>query len=231
MESNKPNPSLTTEKDSQEDKLSKGINYKEKSGFWWETTKFALIVLFIVIPVRLYVVQPFIVSGESMEYTFNSGQYLLVDELSYLWSNPERGDVIVFHYPLDTKKYFIKRIIGLPGDTVEIHSDQVIIKNKENPNGIVLEQSFLSSDLLVNNANYKQDFIVPDGQYFVMGDNRLHSSDSRVWGMLSRNLIVGRPVVRLLQINSSGSSWLPVSFISPSDMGPYPGEHREIDGK
>ncbi|MFZ2038633.1 MAG: signal peptidase I [Minisyncoccia bacterium] len=231
MEPNNSNLSLPKDQ-ADNSNLPKAERFKAKPGFWWETTKFALIILFIVIPLRLYIVQPFIVSGQSMEHTFESGQYLLVDELSYRWSNPERGDVIIFHYPLDTKKYFIKRIIGLPGDTVEINGDEITIKNEENLSGTILKDDFLANELLTKNPGFKKTYTLTDTQYFVLGDNRLQSSDSRVWGTLDRKYIVGRPIVRLLEITSSfADSWFPIKFISPKDMGLYPGQHREIDEK
>src|SRR3989338_9340260 len=86
----------------------------------WETVRFIFIALLIVIPIRLFIAQPFIVSGASMDPTFTDGQYLIVDEVSYRFNEPIRGDVIIFKYPKDPKKYFIKRIIGLPRHTVSI---------------------------------------------------------------------------------------------------------------
>ena len=241
MEPNHQHASASDHDIMQEHKLARSINYKKKPSSWMEMTKFAIIVLFIVIPLRLYVVQPFIVSGQSMEYNFETGQYLLVDELSYRWSNPERGDVIVFRYPNDTKKYYIKRIIGLPGDIVDVNFNKVTIKNKENPNGIVLRDDFISP-LLINvvppdltkmtqdDKKNLQTVSLADNQYFVMGDNRLHSSDSRSWGTLDKKFIVGRPIVRLIELNPPGaSSWFPIKFTPFKDIGLYPGEHREID--
>src|SRR3989344_5716676 len=99
------------------------VAYKKKVGFWanvWDLLKFAALATIIVLPIRAYVAQPFVVSGRSMVPTFQNGQYLIVDEISYRFHSPQRGDVIIFKYPKDPTKYFIKRVIGLPGETVEI---------------------------------------------------------------------------------------------------------------
>jgi signal peptidase I len=98
-----------------------------RKSFWGELLQIVVISLIIVIPFRLYIAQPFLVSGPSMDDTFTNGQYLIVDELTYNIRDPQRGEVVIFHYPLDTKKYFIKRVIGLPGETVQIKNDVVTI--------------------------------------------------------------------------------------------------------
>ena len=113
----------------------------------WEIVKFGLIVLVIVMPIRLYIAQPFIVAGESMAPTFSSGDYLIIDELTYNFiKEPSVGEVVVFRYPQDPSKFFIKRIVGLPGE-----------------------------ELVVDGVEWK----LGDGEYFVMGDNRKASLDSR----------------------------------------------------
>lgn len=176
-----------------------------------EIVEFVVITLVIVVPIRLFVAQPFIVSGTSMDNTFHDGQYLVVDELSYDFHGPSRGDVIVFKYPdtpqatvgqNDSGKYLIKRVIGLPGDTVIVQDNQVTIKNAANPNGFVLNQPFISSDL----GDSREDVTVtlPADQYFVMGDNRAVSYDSRLWGPLPKSDITGRVIARLLPLNFFG---------------------------
>src|SRR3989338_3809347 len=124
-----------------------------------EILRFSLIALLIVVPVRMFIAQPFIVSGASMEQTFHNGEYLIVDQVSYHLHSPERGDVVIFRYPRDPSKYFIKRIIGIPGDTITEE--------------------------------------LGDREYFVMGDNRDESSDSRVWGVLQEERIIGKAFLRL----------------------------------
>lgn len=137
---------------------------EKKGNSVWEFIKFTVIAILIVVPVRLWIAQPFIVSGASMEPTFENGNYLIIDELSYHFRQPEKNEVIVFRYPLDPSKFFIKRLIGLPGETIEINNQKIILGQNE---------------------------------YFVEGDNRPASSDSRIWGPVPENLIVGRVFIRL----------------------------------
>ncbi len=171
---------------------------EKKSGFW-DLVKFAAIALLVVIPIRTFIAQPFIVSGSSMVPTFENRQYLIVDEISYRFNDPKRGDVIVFKYPKDTSLYFIKRIIGLPGETVHIEGSTITIKNKENPEGFVLDETYVK-----NKSENKIDITLAPDEYYVMGDNRSASSDSRVWGTLPRKLIVGRAYVRLFPFSAIG---------------------------
>ena len=174
---------------------------REKDSSFRELAQFALIALLIVLPIRWFVAQPFIVSGASMEETFHDNDYLIVDQLSYHFDEPERGDVIVFKYPKDPSKYFIKRIIALPGEEIEVAGGSVIIKNEANPEGITLNESYAQ---LGQGAHQQRLELGPD-EYFVMGDNRDHSSDSRVWGVLKREEIVGRALLRLLPPNRLGA--------------------------
>ncbi len=155
---------------------------------------FAVIALLIVIPIRWFIAQPFIVRGASMEPTFQTGEYLIVDQLSYRFHQPERGDVIILKYPRDESVYFIKRIIGLPNETVEFQGTKVIIRRGVDTEPITLDQSYVESDR--NRPEYGTYTLGAD-EYFVMGDNRNESSDSRVWGALPAKDIVGRALVRL----------------------------------
>ncbi len=169
---------------------------ESKENFIIETLKFSLIAILIVLPFRIFIAQPFLVSGASMSPNFETGHYLIVDQLSYNFKNPQRGEVVVFKYPNDTKKFFIKRIIGLPNETVKIEGSKIFIKNEENPNGIELKENYVEN-LGQNNT----EITLKDDEYFVMGDNRPASSDSRVWGPLSEKLIVGRAFLRLFPFN------------------------------
>lgn len=173
---------------------------QEKSeNFFTELLKFALLALCIVVPVRLFVAQPFIVSGESMVPTFQNSQYLIVDELTYHFQSPHRGDVIVFRYPKDPSQFFIKRIIGLPGEVVHITDSGISVTRADGSNA-TLDESYV-----VNHGNGgTRDYTVPQGDYFVMGDNRPESSDSRSWGFLPRGNMVGRAFLRLLPFQSAG---------------------------
>ncbi len=173
---------------------------QEKSeNFFTELLKFVLIAAVIVVPLRLFVAQPFIVSGASMDPTFANGQYLIVDELSYHFEAPQRGDVIIFRYPKDPSQFFIKRIIGLPGETVLIRNGQVEIK-KVDGSTVTLNESYVVNLGNGGDATYA----IPQGEYFVMGDNRPESSDSRTWGLLPRQNMVGRAFLRLLPVQNIG---------------------------
>lgn len=164
-----------------------------RSNFWKELLKLVIFALVIVIPFRLFIAQPFIVDGASMDPTFQDGEYLIVDELSYRFRGPERGEVLIFKYPKDPDKYFIKRIIGLPGERISIESGEVIIFNGEHPDGFALVEPYV-----VLEKNENGDFSLKDGEYFVMGDNRRESADSRLWGAVPEENIVGRPIVRFI---------------------------------
>ncbi|MBX4211366.1 MAG: signal peptidase I [Candidatus Yanofskybacteria bacterium] len=166
----------------------------ELGAFIWETVKVVVISLAIIIPVRYYLIQPFFVRGDSMKPNFQDKDYILVDKIDYRLNKPERGDVIVFRYPLDPKEYFIKRIIALPGETIGIQNNTVTIFNAQNPEGFVLDETYLpKTQETVGTMRVKLD----NSEYFVMGDNRLFSSDSRRWGPLNRSYIAGRAWLRL----------------------------------
>lgn len=167
---------------------------EKKESSFLEIVRFALIALIIVLPVRWFVAQPFIVSGASMEDTFHNNEYLVIDRISYRFNEPERGDVIIFRYPNDPSKFFIKRIIALPNETINLNGTTVEIQNAEQSEGFVLNESYAQ----LGSGSRSQSVTLGEGEYFVMGDNRDHSSDSRVWGVLSRDEIVGRAFLRLL---------------------------------
>jgi len=156
--------------------------------------KFALFALIIVIPIRLFIAQPFIVRGASMEPTFDNGEYLIVDQVSYRINPPERGDVVIFRYPKNPSIFFIKRLIGLPGETVEITGERITIRRGVGVEPIALDQSFIDPSRL--NSEYGVYALDAD-EYFVMGDNRSESSDSRTWGPLPKEDLVGRAILRL----------------------------------
>lgn len=167
----------------------------ETNGFLKELLKTGLIVLLIVLPIRLFIAQPFIVSGASMAPTFDTGDYLIIDQITYKFHEPQRKDVVVFRYPKNPEKFFIKRIIGLPGETIELTDTSTTIFNNEHPDGITLEEPYV----LPKNADVESltETLASD-EYFVLGDNRDSSSDSRIWGALPAKHLVGRAYLRLL---------------------------------
>jgi signal peptidase I len=133
--------------------------------------------LILVFAIRTYIAQPFVVSGESMDPTFHTGEYLIVDQITYNFNDPQRGDVIVFRYPVMPSKFFIKRIIGLPGETIKIQGEKVFIKENDTSDFIEIKEDYIEFG--------KDTFMetkLENDQYFVMGDNRLASLDSRIWG-------------------------------------------------
>lgn len=174
---------------------------KEKEESGWELVRFAVVALLVMVPIRVFIIQPFIVSGSSMVPTFEDKNYLIVDEISYRLTQPERYDVVIFKYPdpnpNNQTKYFIKRIIGLPKETVEVKNGSVFVTNTDNPNGFELDQPYVKNKSI---DNVRRE--LKDNEYFVMGDNRNASSDSRSWGPLPKENLVGRAFLRLWPIKS-----------------------------
>ncbi|MES3005410.1 MAG: signal peptidase I [Patescibacteria group bacterium] len=170
---------------------------KENSDFW----RFSSILLVALLALRLFVFGPFLVYGSSMEPTFETGDYLIVDEFTYRLENPKRGDVIVLTPPLAEKQktHFIKRIVGLPGETVIVQGNLVTIKNNENPNGVTLVEPYVKFQ-----STRETTVTLASDEYFVMGDNREVSSDSRIWGPLKRSAITGRAFMRLYPFDQIG---------------------------
>lgn len=165
----------------------------------WDLLRFILVAVAIVLPIRILVAQPFIVSGSSMFPTFKDNQYLIVDQISYRFEDPERGDVVIFRFPLDESKFFIKRIIGLPNETIMIENGIVTITDV-NGQMIKLDEPYLETD---KESHDSFSAILKDGEYFVMGDNRIASSDSRSWGLLPRKNVVGKAFLRLLPVTEA----------------------------
>lgn len=165
---------------------------KNSLAFIWEILKIVIIALLIVIPIRYFLFQPFFVKGQSMEPAFENGDYLIVDEISYRFESPQRGDVIVFKYPQNPSQRYIKRIVGLPGETIAIKTGSVIIFNWEG------SQTLDESDYLSPPVQTPGDVRVSldEDEYFVLGDNRVSSADSRRWGSLARENIIGRVLFR-----------------------------------
>lgn len=134
-----------------------------------------------------------------MDPTFATGDYLIVDKLSYEIGTPKRNSVIVFKYPNDPSKSFIKRVIGLPGETIKIKDDTVTIVNKDHPEGFQIDESYV-----VHTSPGNMEKTLASDEYFVMGDNRAESFDSRSWGPLNKKYILGKPVMRLWPLNEIG---------------------------
>jgi len=159
--------------------------------FIFEVAKIVIIALAIVIPIRYFLFQPFIVRGQSMEPNFSDGNYLIIDELSYRFRPPQRGEIIVFRSPTDISSRYIKRIIGLPGETVQVRDGEVAVYNNGEP--IMLDEDYLPGD--IETSGDFQVFLEAD-KFFVMGDNRPASYDSRRFGPLPKENIIGRVYLR-----------------------------------
>lgn len=156
--------------------------------FIYDVFKTVATVLGVAFMIRFFLIQPFYVSGPSMNPTFENNQYIIVDQVTYRFRAPKRGDVVVFKWPQNVAISFIKRVIGTPGETVEVRNGRVYIYNQKNPNGKLLSEDYL------NNVTTPTDTrrTLGKNEYFVMGDNRHNSSDSRIWGPVARHLIVGK---------------------------------------
>ncbi len=164
--------------------------------FIFDWVKLFLLALAIVLPIRLMLFQPFVVSGASMDPNFHDADYLIIDELTYKLREPERQEVIVFKYPKDMAYKYIKRIIGLPGEKVDIVAGEVFITS--NNETFKLEEGYLS-EKAKSEWERNTDFSIQlnEDEYFVMGDNRNYSSDSRIWGPVPRKNIIGKVFIKL----------------------------------
>ena len=161
-----------------------------------EFIKIVIISLLIILPIRYFIIQPFYVKGASMEPTFHDHEYLIIDEISYRFNDPQRGEVIVFRYPDNPQEYFIKRVIGLPGEKIEIINGDIFIYNRDNPEGFKLDESlYLADNIKTYNTN-EAPVELGAGEYFVLGDNRYASKDSRTFGSLNKSFITGRVFLR-----------------------------------
>jgi len=164
----------------------------------WETMEIILVAVIAVVIIRNFLVQPFLVSGASMEPSFSSGDYLLIDEAVYRFRVPQRGEVAVFRYPGDESTFYIKRIVGLPGEKIEINNGSITIFNTQNPNGFILSENYLP---VGHKTSGQEEVVLKSDEYFVMGDNRNYSFDSRSWGNLPKSEIVGLVRLRLWPFN------------------------------
>lgn len=192
--------------------------YYGVGSFLWEVVKVFFWAVVIILPIRIFLFQPFFVQGASMEPNFKDGDYLIINELGYKITDSvdligthiftvgsfrefSRGDVAVFRFPKDPKQFFIKRIIGLPGEKVKVENGKVTIYNKEHPEGFVLdEKAYLSTNLLTNNQVVTE---LSDQEYFVLGDNRTASHDSRAWGPLPKKFVIGKVLIRAWPLNKA----------------------------
>ncbi len=175
--------------------------------FMYEIIKTVVVVLVVALIIRYFLVQPFIVDGSSMEPTFHNHEYLIVEKVNYTVHTPARGDIIVFKYPLNPSLNYVKRVIGVPGDRVTIGDGKVTVYNNSYPNGLQLREPYLQEDQItkVNGEEKDRTWVVDDNRYFVMGDNRDHSDDSRSWGLVPKENIVGRAWMTIYPVYDFGT--------------------------
>ncbi|MFA6047548.1 MAG: signal peptidase I [Parcubacteria group bacterium] len=196
-----------------------GERYAGVGSFVLEIIKIVILAFVIIVPIRVFLFQPFFVQGASMEPNFENGEYLIINELGYKrtsldisnanlftvkpWKEVARQEPVVFRYPLDPSKFFIKRVIGLPGEKIEIKNSQITIYNDSHPDGFVLDESaYLASSVKTSSET---TISLKSDEYFVMGDNRPYSSDSRSWGPVPERDIIGKVAVRAWPLNRMSS--------------------------
>lgn len=173
--------------------------------FFLDIIQTVVLAIAIFLIAYLFLFQPHQVQGHSMDPNFADGEYLLTDKLSYRFGKPERGDVIVFAAPPSKRDDYIKRIVGLPGESVMISNNKILI-NKD-----VLDEKYIPEDFVTRPGAYlgpDTPITLKENEYFVVGDNRDHSSDSRSWGPINRKDIVGK-------------AWF--VYWPPSEVGKIPG--------
>ncbi len=171
-------------------------------GFIFDLVKILSLALIIIVPLRMYIAEPFVVSGSSMLPNYHNRDYLIIDRLSYRSHEVNRGDVIVMKYPKDNDQYFIKRVIGLPGETISFRTGKVVIANKEHPDGFELTEEYIPGQ--AETFGKQAPVTLGSGEYFVLGDNRTASSDSRVWGVLPKHDIIGKVWLRVFPVSRFG---------------------------
>jgi signal peptidase I len=169
----------------------------------FELVKIVVILTMVGYLVHVFIITLFIVDGASMEPNYFDREYMLVDKISYNFSKPARGDVVIFSYPGEPDKKFIKRIIGLPGEIIEIKNDRLYLENKKYSG--LLNESYLPSEMPTPTETESISMIKKVGkdEYFVLGDNRLNSSDSRIWGLLPRENIIGKALITIWPIDAA----------------------------
>ncbi|MCL5783811.1 MAG: signal peptidase I [Patescibacteria group bacterium] len=191
------------------------VEQEEGSSFWAkfrdnviELIEFIAIIGAVLIVIRFFVAEPHKVSGRSMVPNFQDGDYLITNKIGLRLADPQRGEVIILQNPRNTDQVFIKRVIGLPGERIQVENGKVYI------NDALLSEPYLPVGTPTQGGaflNEGETITIPAGQYFVMGDNRTGSSDSREWGLVGRNLIIGQALLRywppqqfkLIQIDQS----------------------------
>ena len=166
--------------------------------FVWEIAQIVIIAALIVIPIRCFLFQPFLVKGASMEPNFHNNDYLIIDEISYRFQDPQRGEVVVFQAPQNPSLRYIKRIVGIPGERIDVTEGKIVIY-QDNNEWTLNETTYLPASCQTFPKRYGTIDLGED-EYFVLGDNRMNSNDSRSWGALPEEQIIGRVALRVLPV-------------------------------
>lgn len=169
-----------------------------KAEYVGEFLKIFITAAAIILPIRLFLVQPFYVKGASMEPNFYENEYLIIDKITPIFRQYQRGEVIVFRYPKSDNRFLIKRVIGLPGESIDIRNQQIRITNKQYPNGLILDEETYNPREL---RDVPVSFTLTNNEFFVLGDNRPVSLDSESFGPITKDQIVGRVFFRGLPIS------------------------------
>lgn len=160
-----------------------------------------VVVMAILVMIYLFVMSPQEINGASMEPNFHNGEYILTNKVTYKLKNPQRGDVVIFKSPKNKDIDYIKRIIGLPGDTVELRNNAFFVNEQ------LVEEPYIPEGTFLYGGSYLQEndlIIVPEGMYFVVGDNRPHSSDSREFGPIPKEDFIGQAFLRYWPFDRAG---------------------------
>jgi len=176
--------------------------FRRAGSFFLDLVETVVIALAVFVLIYLFLFQPHQVRGSSMYPSLHDGEYLLTDKVSYRLHQPKRGDVIIFTAPHNEEYDYIKRIIGLPGETIKIENGKVFI------NGLALDEVYIPNDFTTFAGSFAKEgynVLLPPEQYFVLGDNRQHSSDSREWGSVPEKNIIGRAAFRYWPVEELGS--------------------------
>jgi|GEM_PF-323868 len=184
-------------------KYQDNVGHNEELENWWSTVRAFDIILIVGLIFRIFILQPFIVEGPSMDPNFKDKEAIMVDKLSLRFREPHRGEVVIFKAPPQPVDDYIKRVIAFPGETVTIDQGKVYI------NGKILDEKYLSAEgKIPEDAPYFQKKIDAN-EYFVMGDNRPESSDSRSWGTVPKDFLIGRAVLAVYPFDMFGLVPLP----------------------
>src|SRR6185437_5838802 len=176
------------------DSIDPRLRNVRRIAVFFDVVKIVFVAVLLVGLIRFFIAQPFIVSGDSMVPAFNSGDYLIVNELAYKLRAPARGDIAIFHYPVDPSLYFIKRIIGLPGDTVVVNGGSIFVKTQSGQTEKLLNEPYINAADVTSEVGTTT---LGADEYFVLGDNRNASFDSRIWGPVPTRYLVGKAFARL----------------------------------